>query len=265
MVAGEGNLPMAAAEAMEKEGCELLVLAIEGAASPSIETPGRSVIWIPFGKLQAIIDQFREQGLKDLLLIGRIKITSVIHQAGDFDARLTGILARVKGHRGNAILAAIVEDLEGEGFRILSNIDAAPRLVTPEGLLAGPDPGEAAMVDVRFAWPIAKWTASRDIGQTIVARNMAVVAVEAMEGTNRTIRRAGDLVGSGMAVVKVAGPDHDFRFDVPTIGPKTVEVLAEGGGGVLAVEAGRSFILEREKTYRTCLESGVSLVGFAGT
>jgi DUF1009 family protein len=261
LIAGEGFLPQTIAEAMEVDGYDLHVLAIEDVTSPEIETPDRSVTWLPLGNLQAIIDRCHQLELSNLILVGRITITTVFKKMNSFDRRLRQFLQNLNERGGNAILAALVSDLERDNFHVMSNIEVVPDLITPRGLLAGPDLSRDQWSDIRFAWRIVKWISAEDIGQTVVVKNLAVVALEAMEGTNLAIRRAGELVGGGMVVVKVASPLHDFRFDVPTIGPQTIDVLARSGGSVLAVEAGRSFLLKRDETLSLCESSGISLLG----
>ncbi len=260
MIAGEGELPLAAARSMEASGQSLFVVALEGITSEKIEIPGRSVAWKPFGQFQSLLDSLKEAGIRDLILIGRIAITSIFDPSR-FDERLMKLMASLKDHRGNAILAGIASEFTREGFRVLSNIDAVSSLTTLPGFIAGPQPTEAQWEDICFGWGLAKELARLDIGQTVVVKERSVVAVEGMEGTDRTIHRAGELTPGNLVVVKVSSPDHDFRFDVPTVGSETVRSLSKSGGGVLAVEAGRSFLLDRDNLSRIAEEEGVSVVG----
>lgn len=260
MIAGEGELPQAAARSMEASGQSLFVVALEGITSEKIEIPGRSVAWMPFGQFQSLLDSLKEAGIRDLILIGRIAITSIFDPSR-FDERLVKFMASLKDHRGNAILAGIASEFTREGFRVLSNLDAVSSLTTPPGFIAGPQSTEAQWEDICFGWGLAKELARLDIGQTVVVKGRSVVAVEGMEGTDRTIHRAGELTPGNLVVVKVSSPDHDFRFDVPTVGSETVRALSKSGGGVLAVEAGRSFLLDRDNLSRIAEEEGVSVVG----
>jgi len=260
IIAGEGDLPLAVGRAIENSGKNLLVIAFEGITSNDIDIPGREVLWMPFGRLQQVLDSLNDGGVKELVLSGRIGITSIFDPSR-FDGPLLKLLASLKDHRGNTILAGIAQVFSAEGFRVLSNIEAAPDLITPVGLVAGREPGNEQLADIRFGWGIARELARLDVGQTVVVKGRSVVAVESMEGTDETILRAGQLAPGNLVAVKVASPDHDFRFDVPTVGIETVRSLSKTGGGILAVESGRSFLMDRDELSRICDEAGVSVVG----
>jgi DUF1009 family protein len=263
MIAGEGELPLEAARSMEMSGQILFVIAFEGITSKKIEIPGREVIWKPFGQLQPLLDSLKEGGVQDLILSGRIGITS-IYDPSRFDEPLLKLLASLKDHRGNTILAGIAQEFTREGFRVLSNLDAASNLITPAGIIAGREPGPEQWADILFGWGIVRELARLDVGQTVVVKGRSVVAVEAMEGTDQTILRAGQITAGNLVVVKVSSPDHDFRFDVPTVGSETVRSLSRSGGGVLAVEAGRSFLLDGDELSRIAEEEGICVVGVDG-
>jgi len=260
MIAGEGDLPMAVGSAVEASGGNLFVIAFEGITSDGIEIPGRKVKWLPFGQLQQVLDSLRDGGVRELVLSGRIGITSIFDPSM-LDGSLMKLLASLKDHRGNTILAGIAQVFTDEGFRVLSNLEAAPDLTTPVGCVAGREPGSDQIEDIRFGWGVARELARLDVGQTVVVKGKSVVAVEAMEGTDETILRAGKIAPGGLVAVKVSSPDHDFRFDVPTVGSQTINSLSKSGGGILAVEAGRSFLLDREELSKICDEAGVSVVG----
>jgi len=260
MIAGEGELPLEAARSMETSGHILLVIAFEGITSKEIDAADRRVQWMPFGQLQPLMDSLKESAIQDVILIGRIGITSIFDPS-QYDERLLKLLASIKDHRGNTILAGIASEFTKEGFRVLSSLDAVSNLKTPAGSIAGPPPTRAQWEDIRFGWVIAKELARLDIGQTVVVKGRSVVAVEGMEGTDQTIYRAGELAPGNLVTVKVSSPDHDFRFDVPTVGRETVRSLSKSGGGVLAVEAGRSFLLDGDELSRIAEEEGICVVG----
>jgi UDP-2,3-diacylglucosamine hydrolase len=260
LIAGDGTLPLEAARSLEAQGRPPLVVALEGITSDEIRLPGREVLTLPFGRLQGILDLLKRERITECVLAGGVRHTRIFDPVS-FDKRLADLLLSLPDRRGNAILKALAGEIEREGVAVLSHLDVLPGLLAPRGVMAGPEPSAAQWADIAFGLSLAKEVARLDIGQAVAVKGRAVVAVEGMEGTDRCIRRAGELAGGGVTVVKVSAPDHDFRVDVPVAGPDTVLALAEAGGGVLAVEAGRSFLLEREEMFELCRERGVTLVG----
>ncbi len=264
LLAGLSDLPLEVVRAVERAGTPLFVAAFKGAADPAIEVTGRDVKWFSIGRLQALLDGLRASGARDLVLAGKLP-HEVLFSSGDFDDRLVDFLNSLPDRRGSSILGGFVDLLISEGFRVRQLIETVPELVPEAGHLAGPLPTEAQMEDARFGWRIAKTIAGLDIGQTVVVKDLAVVSVEGMEGTDETVTRAGSITGGQNIVVKVSSPNHDFRFDVPTVGPGTVSSLSASGGGVLAVEAGRCFLMGGDNLFRECAEKAVSLVALDET
>jgi UDP-2,3-diacylglucosamine hydrolase len=259
IVAGYGELPLVLASAVENAGRGLYIAALVGETSSDIESPGRTVRWYQVGQFQEIVDGLKEAGINDLLLAG--KIDHIRHMGSSpIDEKLRGVLAGLDDFRGSTILRGLTDAFEKEGFLIAETTWFVPDLLPEVGLLTEEQPGQAHMRDVAFGWRIAKEMARLNIGQTVVVKNLSVIAVEAVEGTDEAIRRAGGLAGDGIVAVKVSADDHDFRFDVPTVGPKTVQAMAAAGGKLLAVEAGKCILLNREEMLRLCRESGVVLV-----
>ncbi len=260
LIAGEGKLPILIARSIENRHQEAVIWAFRDISAPEIDEPHRMVRWIEMGRFQDLIESLRTSGIKDLVLAGGIHISHVLNPSG-FDERLSAVFESVRDLRGHTLLSAVVAELIHEGFNILSNLAVASELITPAGHLAGPAPDKNQIQDVRFGWDIAKESARRDIGQTVVVKSGAVVAVEAMEGTSMAIRRAALLAGDGIVVVKVASDDHDPRFDIPTVGAETVNALLPVRGGVLAVEAGKTFLIDGKEVRDGCQEAGVGLLG----
>ncbi len=260
LLAGDGILPQEVARAVEAQARPLLVVALEGITAPDIQLPGRRVKWVELGKFQSVLDLLRAEKAEAAVLAGRVRL-SALFDPTRFDQRLLKLLASLPDKRGNAVLLALVREIESEGVPVLSNLEMVPELATPRGLLAGPDLTPAQRADAVFGWKVAKECARLDIGQMVAVKGGTVVAVEAIEGTDRAIARAGELVQGSFTVVKVASPGHDFRIDVPTAGPGTIRSLVKAGGGVVVMEAGRSFLLEPESAKDAANREGVSLVG----
>ena len=177
-----------------------------------------------------------------------------------FDEKMSSFVSGLRDRRGSSLLSAFVSLFTEEGFSVPSLLDVVPDLVPDEKFAAGPVPEPAAVSDLPLGWTVARRLADLDIGQTVAVKNGAVVAVEAMEGTDETVKRALSLAGGDLVVVKRAARDHDFRFDVPTIGKRTIEVLSGGKSGTLVLEAGRCFILGREDVISLCDRTGISLL-----
>lgn len=262
LLAGTSDLPLEVAKAIEDSGKQLFIAAFEGAADPSIETPGRDVRWFRVGHLEALLEGLRRSGSTSIVLAGKLPHDSLFFN-DDFDSRLLALLHSLPDRRGSTILAGFVDLLTAEGLPVRELPHIVPGLVAVEGHIAGPPPTPEQMRDARFGWKIAKRIAEMDVGQTIIIKDLAVVAVEAMEGTDGAIERAGRITGGGNVVVKVSSPDHDFRFDVPTVGPHTASSLARAGGGVIAVESGRCFLLGLRELNALCRDRSISLVSLS--
>lgn len=258
VVAGAGELPVAIVRSAVSAGRKVYAAALEGAADPAIEGMAEQTEWYTMNRLGRLVEGLRKADARDLVLAGKVP-HQVIYSSDQYDQALSRLMAGLADHGGYAILAGLVDYLTKEGFNVLSIPDLVPDLLAGKGLLAGPGPSPAQLRDVKFGFALARQVATLDIGQTVVVKGMAVVAVEAMEGTDGAIRRAGELAGGRLVVVKAASRDHDFRFDVPTIGPTTARTLASAGGGLLAVETGRCLILKRQEVCEICDREGVTL------
>lgn len=258
-MAGAGELPLAIVRSAAAAGRSVYAAALTGAADPAIERESAEVGWYQVGQLDRLVKGLQAAGARELVLAGRVP-HHVIYSAGPFDPALSRLLADLTDRRGAAILAGIVDYLTEEGFKVLSIPDLVPELLPLPGLLAGPEPTPAQLEDAKFGLALARQVAGLDIGQTVVVRDLAVVAVEAMEGTDKAVLRAGDEAGGPLVVVKAASARHDFRYDVPTIGPLTVRALKAAGGGLLAMEAGRCLLLGRQEVCDTCDREGISLL-----
>jgi hypothetical protein len=179
------------------------------------------------------------------------------------DATALALLGRLRDRKDDSILGAVAQLLEAEGFRLLAQTAVAPELVAPRGPLGSVEPTPEHWQEVRFAWPVARALGRLDVGQSVVVRHRAVMALEAIEGTDEAIRRGGALGGPGCCVVKVAKPGQDPRFDVPTVGLRTLRTLVEVKGALLAVEAGATLVLGRGAVAAEADAAGIPVVGVA--
>ncbi len=259
IIAGSGYLPLHIARYQAGRGRDVYVAALHGSADRHIEGPAWETAWYELNSLRELVDGLKKAGVSRVALAGGVSHATVFRKP-EFDDMLGNLLRELPDHRASTILGGLVNVLTEEGFQVQSLADLAEDLLPPRGLLAGPPPTSGQEADLEMGWGLARKMADLDVGQTVIIKGRSVVAVEAMEGTDEAIRRAGVVAGGDLAVVKLAATDHDFRFDVPTVGPATVDQLSRAGSGLLAVEAGRCFLLHREKLVVQCDRLGLTLL-----
>ena len=259
IIAGSGHLPIHIAHSLSEAGLNIYVAALRDAADPGIEKHGWDTGWFELYSLKGLLDGLRLAGVRKVVLAGKVSHDEIFGTTG-FDALLIGFLHGLQDHRPSTILGGLVDLLADSGFTVIPLTEAAPGLLPAAGHLAGPLIEHKQLPDLDFGWRMARGVADLDIGQSVVVKGRAVVAVEAMEGTDQAIERAGKISKGGLTLVKLAASHHDFRFDAPTVGPDTISRLAEAGGNVLAVEAGRCLVLDLDRISALCDEAGVALV-----
>ncbi len=259
IIAGSGELPIHVARSLAAAGKDLYVAALKGAAEKVLEDTRWKTGWYQIHNLQELVDGLRGAGVTGVVFAGRVAHTELF-QTSSFDASLRGLLETLPDHRAATILGGIVKLFMSHGMEVLPMNDVVPDLMPQIGHLAGPPPQTDLSSDLAFGWRIARSVADLDIGQTVVVKDRSVVAVEAMEGTDAAIERAVKVAGRGVTVVKLAARNHDFRYDVPTVGKATVSRIAGGGGGSLVVESGRCMILGIDEVTNLCDEVGVTLL-----
>jgi hypothetical protein len=204
---------------------------------------------------------FRDQEVHHAIMAGQIAPKNLFDFRPDWKALL--LLARMKVRNAETIFAAIADELSKNGIELLPATSFLENYLAPTGLIAGPSLSRRQKEDVEFGWRMAREIAHLDIGQTVIVRNGTVLAVEAFDGTNATIKRGGGLAGKGAVMIKVTKANQDMRFDVPCIGPETIGVAANAKVRVVAVESGRTLLLERERLINAAADSEISLVGIS--
>jgi DUF1009 family protein len=259
LIAGNGKFPLIFAQQATKEGYSLVAVAHRGETIKEIDDLIENVTWIYVGQLGKMIRTFLRAGITEAVMAGGIRKVKFLENFRP-DFRGARFLARLKNKDDDALLRGLADELESEGIRILDSTLCVPQIVASEGVLTPRVPNAAEWDDVRFGFRVAKEIGRLGIGQTIVVKKQIVVAVEALEGTDATIERGGRLVKSGFVVVKVSKPGQDLRFDVPAVGVTTLRQLHEAGGTVLAVEADKTILLEKELLLKQAEEFGMSMV-----
>lgn len=260
LIAGEGDFPLLIAEAARSNGTDLVILGIKGFASPKLATLTSEHYWLELGQVGKGIDLLKQCGVTHLMMAGRIHHNNIF-QYRHFDWRGMKILAKATTRRADALLQTVCDELAQEGLtviessRFLRHLMPHPGLLTPNRPLTPPE-----QQNVDFGFPIAKVIAAQDIGQSIVVKDRMVVAVEALEGTDLCILRAGELAGPGCVIVKVSKPDQDLRFDIPIIGPGTIKSMIKAEATALAVSSSRSLIFHRDKVIAMAEEANIGIV-----
>lgn len=261
IIAGSGDLPLVIAEDAKARGYRVVTAALEHLASPDLEGVSDSFRWLNVGKLGALIDFLKAEGISEAIMAGKVPKSLLFKAKIVPDMRAVKLLFGLKDRTDDGILQALTGELQREGIRIVDTAAFSPDLLMPQGVITRTRPSQDEWKDVAFGWAVAKGIGSMDIGQTVVVKEKAVMAVEAIEGTDEAILRGGSYANGRAVVVKVSKPHQDMRLDVPAIGIMTLETMIRAGARVLALEAGRSIIIQREKMIRRADEAGIAIVG----
>lgn len=260
IMAGSGSFPFLVARGARAQGFKVVVCGFHDNADPALGDEADAFTLLHLGQFGKLIDFFKQHGVRQVCMAGAINKPKAWSVKPDF--RAARILLRLIRHKGDdAILRAVTKELEGEGFVVVRPDSMAPSLRGPEGVLGKVRPTEAIWRDIRFGWDIAKALGSLDVGQCVVVQNGVVIAIEAVEGTDAAVSRAGELVGEDCVAVKIIKPGQDERLDMPSLGSVTLENLARHKYAALAFEAGKTLFFDREEALRIANASGIAVVG----
>ena len=260
LVAGAGTLPVEFVNNIHTHGIdELSVVGFKGHTPDVVKEKADNYIEIGFGQLNKGIKFFKKNGVEKIVLLGWVEPRLTIANF-KMDLRMLTLAAKTKDRRADSVLLALISEIEKDGIKVMNTTDFLPHLLVEEGVITKKKPDKVQVEDIKFGKTIALASGGLDIGQTAVVCKHAVVAVEAMEGTDKCIKRAGEYA-KGCVIVKMAKPEQDFRFDVPCFGPRTIESMIEAKASVLAVEAGKTYILEREKTLELANKNKIIITG----
>ncbi|MCB9476736.1 MAG: UDP-2,3-diacylglucosamine diphosphatase LpxI [Deltaproteobacteria bacterium] len=261
IIAGRGRLPVIAAAEARRRGKKVVVSAIAEAKARFPHSAAEAVRSISLGQAGATIEFFREEGVDHVALLGKVD-KQLSFTDMEFDEVALAMLSRLAGRADMRIAGVVLDELESRGFHVAEQTEFLGELLAPEGAVAGAESmTEAQKADVDMGVAVASDLVRHDVGQTVVVREGAVIAVEAFEHTDATIRRAGKLAGDDLVVVKLARPKQDFRFDVPTVGVGTLRVMHKAGAKVLAVEAGKTLMIDPKGFAAKADELGIAVVG----
>lgn len=247
-------------EAAKSEGRRVVVIAHKGETDERVATAADAVCWVKLGQLGKLLTFFKKQGVKETVFLGTITKTRIFRDVMP-DLKALTLWNKIDRRQDDAILRAIATAIEAEGVKVLESTLYLQELLFPRGILGKVKPTKGQRLDIEFGWHNARAIGELDIGQCVVVRDRTVLAVEAIEGTDATILRGGELATEKAVVVKVRKPGQDFRFDLPATGLTTIKTLRKINGAVLAVEAGQSLLFDKNQMIEEADQAGIVVVG----
>jgi len=259
LIAGNGRFPFMVVEGAKQAGARMVVAAIREETDPSIEELADRVEWVGIGQLGRMIRFFKDEGVEKAIMAGQVKHVQIFSRAVP-DARMLKMLLRLPRRNTDSLIGAIATELQSEGIELINSTFFLQQHLPQSGTLTRRQPDKHEREDIEYGLEIAREIAGLDLGQTIVVRGKACVAIEAMEGTDEAIRRAGRLVNKRLTVVKLAKPNQDMRFDVPVVGVPTIETMVEAGATCLCITAGKTLMFDREAMIRLANDRKIAIV-----
>jgi UDP-2,3-diacylglucosamine hydrolase len=268
LIAGNGRFPFLVLDAARSMGHEVTIVAIREEASQELEAaaatagPPASFHWISLGQLGGWLKILNQAGVTCAVMAGQVKHTKIFGGIVP-DMTALSVLTRLKSRNTDAIIAAVADVMRAHGVDLIDSTALLQPMLASEGVMSRRHPTADESRDLEFGYRMADVIAGLDVGQTIAVKHQAVVAVEAMEGTDETIARAGHLAGPGVVIVKVAKPGQDMRFDVPVVGLATIQAMLRAGASVLSLDAGQALMFDRATMLASADEAGIAVVGRA--
>jgi DUF1009 family protein len=264
LIAGNGRFPFLALQGARSLGHDVTVVAVKEEAFAELEEEARrlgaDLHWVSLGHLGRCIKILKSAGISRAVMAGQVKHVKIFSGIVP-DMTLLSVLSKLRARNTDALIAAVAEVMRDEGIELIDSTAFLDPLLAREGVLTDRAPSPEERTDMDFGYRIADEIAALDIGQTIAVKHKAVVAVEAMEGTDEVIGRAGYLAGPGVRILKVAKPNQDMRFDVPVIGLATVQAMRTAGATALSIDAGRTLVLDGEHVFASANDARIAIVG----
>jgi DUF1009 family protein len=265
LIAGNGTFPVLVLDAARALGHTVTIIAVQEEASPDLDVaaarePRAALHRVSLGQLGRAIELLREAGVSHAVMAGQVKHVKIFSGVMP-DRLLLSVLLKLRSKNTDALISAVADVLRDHGIELIDSTAFLTPLLARPGVLTARPPTDEERDDIAFGYRMADQIAALDIGQAIAVKSAAVVAVEAMEGTDDVIARAGRLAGPGVRIVKVAKPDQDMRFDVPVVGVATIDAMRAAGATALSVDAGRTLLLDGDDVIRAADAAGISIVG----
>ncbi len=260
LIAGNGQFPFLVVEGARKSGVSLAVVAIKEETDQRINEVVDNVTWVGIGQLGKMISFFKKHGVEKAMMAGQVKHVQIFSGAMP-DVRMVKMLWRLPRRNTDALIGGVADELAKEGIELIDSTYFIKDQLAPTGVLTKRKPNDIERENIEYGLHIAQEIARLDLGQTIVVRAKACVAIEAMEGTDATIKRAGELANGKLTVIKVAKPDQDMRFDVPVVGVPTIQAMIDAGATSLSVTAGKTLIFDRDEMIALADKNKIAIVG----
>ncbi len=260
LIAGNGAFPLMFARAAKQKGIRVVAAAVKGDTSVLIHLIADEVCWFSPGELKKLFAYFRGQNIAQVLMAGQVNPAHLFKNDVPVDEEFKALFKALADRRCDTIFGAIADRLKAEGMELLDSTFLIKDFLAPKGTLTRRVAGVDEIADIAFGIQIAKQMGALDIGQTVVVKGKAIVAIEAMEGTDQCILRGGAIARTAAVVVKTSKPDQDPRFDVPVIGPRTIVTMKKAHASCLAIEAGKTLIIDRERTVALADKAGICII-----
>lgn len=260
LIAGNGKFPFLVVEGARAQGVSLAVVAIKEETDPKIDEVVENVIWVGIGQLGKMISFFNQRGVNKVVMAGQVKHVQIFSGSMP-DLRMVKMLWNLPRRNTDALIGGVAGEMAKEGIELIDSTYFVQDHLAIEGVLTKRKPTELERDNIEYGLHITDETARLDLGQTVVVRGKACVAIEAMEGTDATIKRAGELAKGKLTVIKVAKPDQDMRFDVPVVGVPTVEMMIAAGATCLSITAGKTLMFDREEMLALADKNKICVIG----
>lgn len=260
LIAGNRKFPIVLCQAAKRKGYYIVAVAIKRDTSCGLSKIVDKIYWLGLSEFSRMFEIFRNEGITNLVMAGQISPRRLFSKEINKDPNLRELLFNIKDKRADSIFLAVIEKLKESGFRLLDSTVFIEDLLPAKGVLTAKQPDEILWQDIYFGIELAKQVAGLDIGQTVAVKNKAIVAVEALEGTDNLIRRAGWIAGRGTTIVKVSKPKQDMRFDIPVVGLNTIKNLVKAGAVCLAIEAKKTLFIDKEESIRLADRKKICIV-----
>lgn len=260
LIAGNGKFPLLFAQKARQEHYKVVAAAVYKDTSCFLRIFVDKIAWFKVGELKKLFDYFKKEGVKKVIMAGQVNPDNLFDQKVVFDETFQKLFQALKDRKADTIFNAVADKLKEHEMELLDSTLLLKDCLAPKGTLTKRGPTLKELEDIKFGETIAKEMGEIDVGQTVVVKDKAIVAIEAMEGTDKTILRAGKIAPTGGVVVKMSKPNQDLRFDVPVIGPRTIRVMKKANARCLAIEAKKTLIIDRNKCIQLADQEGICIV-----
>ncbi len=259
LIAGSGKFPFLIAESAKRRGLKVIAVAHKGETMPDLADKVDEITWIELGQFGHLLKVFKSREVRHVLMAGAVTKAKMFSNVKP-DLKGLEVMGKLLIFHDDDILRAVARELEKEGIAVVSSTDYLPEILAPSGCLTKRKPSKKEMKDIEFGWMIAKELGRLDIGHCVVVSRKTVLAVEAIDGTDKTILRGGTLAKEGGVVIKVCKPNQDLRFDLPAVGMSTVEVMSKVHASVLAIEASKTLVFDKAEMIQLADSNGITIV-----